>query len=357
MQGNERKGAGTMHVLVTGATGFVGSHITRALIDAGHQVRLMVRLPERIAPALGPLGIPESLPYVIGDITDPAAVGRAVDGCDAVVHAASVYSLSPRSRGAISRANVGGTQIVLNAALEAGLDPIVHISSYGALLPPEPGATLDTDSPTSTGLGPYTASKADAERLMRVYQGAGNPVVTVMPGSVWGPDDPHFGESHRLAWNMLKGRMRLLNRGGALPIVDVRDVASAVAACMTPGLGPRRYLLADELLTLPEVADLLATVAGTRRRALHVPDASRAPARAGGGSLQRAWPWRLPLSAEAIRVATTPIAGIDATRAAEDLGFAPRPLTDTVADTVRSLSTTGRIGREAGRLTIDGAAG
>lgn len=346
-----------MRILLTGATGFLGSHMTRALIDAGHEVRLMVRLPDRIEPALTPLGLTEALPYAIGDVTDAAAVGRAVEGCEAVVHAASVYSLDPRDAGAISRANVTGTRNVLDAALAAHIDPIVHISSYGALLPAEPDATLDADTRPSTGVGPYSASKADAERLVRIYQAAGNPIISVMPGSLWGPHDPHFGESHRLACNFLKGRMRLLNRGGSFPITDVRDVGAAVAACVEPGHGPRRYLVAGTAVSPRELGQLLSEVTGTRRRSLVLPDGLVSIAGAPLGVLQRISPWRLPLSAEAIRIATTTIGGFDDSRANEELGFTVRPIKETLTDTVRSLSDAGRLRREAGVLSASSAAG
>jgi nucleoside-diphosphate-sugar epimerase len=85
-----------VRVLVTGGTGFVGSHSVKALVDAGHEVRLLVRAPERIAPALAPLGL-DGADHVVGDVIDAAAVERALDGCDAVLHAANVYRLDSRA--------------------------------------------------------------------------------------------------------------------------------------------------------------------------------------------------------------------------------------------------------------------
>ena len=92
-----------MRVLVTGGTGFVGSHTVAALIAAGHEVRLLVRSPDRIAPALRPLGVTERLDHLVGDVTDPSSVARALEDCDAVVHAASVYNLDARAYQAIAR--------------------------------------------------------------------------------------------------------------------------------------------------------------------------------------------------------------------------------------------------------------
>jgi len=91
-----------MRILVTGGTGFVGSHTIAALVRNGHEVKLLVRAPERIVPALELLGVKEC-PYVVGDVTDSEAVERAMEGCDAVVHAASVYSLDPRLKNLLRR--------------------------------------------------------------------------------------------------------------------------------------------------------------------------------------------------------------------------------------------------------------
>jgi dihydroflavonol-4-reductase len=125
-----------MRVLVTGGTGFVGSHTVAALVEGGHEVRLLVRGRQRVAAALAPLGLqPPDLDTIVGDVTDPAAVDQAVRGCQAVVHAASVYSLDSRDAGRIRQINVRGTDVVLGTAHRAGLDPIVYVSSIVALLP------------------------------------------------------------------------------------------------------------------------------------------------------------------------------------------------------------------------------
>jgi dihydroflavonol-4-reductase len=125
-----------MRVLVTGGTGYVGSHTVAALVERGHQVRLLVRARQRVAAAVAPLGLlPADLDTIVGDVTDAAVVEQAVRGCQAVVHAGSVYSLDSRDAGRIRQVNVRGTDLVLGAAQRAGLDPIVYVSSIVALLP------------------------------------------------------------------------------------------------------------------------------------------------------------------------------------------------------------------------------
>src|SRR5262245_5883832 len=116
-----------MKVALTGGTGFVGSHTVAALVRSGHQVRLLVRSADRVAPALEPLGV-RHVDVAVGDVTDREAVGRALDGCESVVHCASVYSLDPRMDAAIRRTNVAGTELVLKLASHRGLNPIIYVS-------------------------------------------------------------------------------------------------------------------------------------------------------------------------------------------------------------------------------------
>ncbi len=157
-----------MKVLVTGGTGFIGSHSVAALLSQGHQVRLLVRSHDRVARSLSPLGVAE-VESVVGDVTAPRSVEEAMAGCDAVLHAAAVYSLDARAATRIGQTNVRGAEIVLGAAARAGLDPIVHVSSYAALLPPE-GVVLTPDSPVKRPRCAYSQSKAESERVARRYQ-------------------------------------------------------------------------------------------------------------------------------------------------------------------------------------------
>ena len=121
-----------MRVLVTGGTGFVGAHTVKALVDAGHEVRLLVRSAARIDENVKPLGV-ESVDYAIGDMTDAAAVDTAMDDCDAVVHAAAVVALDRKRADEVLRANPEGARVVLGTAVERNLDPIIYVSSVSAL--------------------------------------------------------------------------------------------------------------------------------------------------------------------------------------------------------------------------------
>src|SRR5829696_9496251 len=122
------------------------------MVVAGHEVRMLVRAHQRIAGALEPLGVmaPE---HALGDVTDPDAVRRALEGCDGVLHAASVFSFDARAVARMQRDNRRGTEVVLGTAHELGLDPIVHVSSFVALLPAE--GPLRPDSPLGEPDVPY----------------------------------------------------------------------------------------------------------------------------------------------------------------------------------------------------------
>ncbi len=222
----------------TGGKGFVGSHTVAEVVRAGHDVKLLVRDPSRIRPALEPLGVGE-VESVMGDVTDKDSVERALHNCDAVIHCASVYSLDSRAGDGLKKTNVTGTDLVIGTAVKNGLDPIVHVSSFVALIGTQ-GAVLTPDSVPTTPPGAYYISKADSDRVARGYQENGAPVVITYPGSVWGPNDPHLGESCQNAKAILQYLWTTAPIGG-VPISDVRSVAKLHTAVLEKGRGPRRY--------------------------------------------------------------------------------------------------------------------
>jgi dihydroflavonol-4-reductase len=317
-----------MKILITGGTGFVGSHAVAGLTRAGHDVRLLVRDPKRIPPALEPLGV-EGVEHFVGDVLDEASVEAAMDGVEAVLHGASVYSIQRRDAGKVRRTNVRGTELVLDAARRNRLDPIVYVSSFAAFLPVL-GATIGPDDPPGEARWPYAHSKAESERVARARQEEGAPVVIVAPGMVWGPNDPHFGESSTLARNILKGRLPFLPSGG-VPLVDVRDLADPIAATFVPNRGARRYLLGGNHIEFKEVARTLCRAARRRHSLWIMP---KPMGRLVGWMLEGA-------------LITMDDAHTDDSRARTDLGFAPRPAEDSLADTVSWMIEEGHIARAA----------
>ena len=337
-----------MLVLVTGGTGYVGSHSVAALVRAGHRIRVLARSPEKVPAALGPLGV-GGVETAIGDVTDPAAVERALGGCDAVVHAASVFSLDPRKADEMNSVNVRGTEVVLGTAHRLGLDPIVYVSSEVALLPPAGGEVLTPDSPVKRPPSAYCRSKADAEVVARRFQALGAPVVSVMPAGAWGPHDPHLGEGVTLAANVLRRRYPIVPPRG-MHIVDVRDVAAVIAAVMEPGPGPRSYLVTGSYLTMPDIIRTLGDLSGRRIRFLTFPAWFLSAFGRTADIAQRLLRTRLPWSGESIWILNCD-ARCDDSKTREELQLEPRLLRETFADTVHWLAEAGHLTpREAGRL-------
>ena len=256
--------------------------------------------------------------------------------------------MDARKAGEMRSVNVRGTDLVLGTAARLGLDPIVHVSSELALLPPN-GEVLTPGSPVKVPPTPYCRSKADSERVAREYQARGAPVVSVMPAAVWGPQDPHFGEGVFLCMNVLKRRYPMITHGG-LHVVDVRDVARVHAAVLEPAKGPRSYLVAGHYLSLAEIIRTLADLTGRRLRFVALPKrAMEAFGRLIDGVQRRISP-RLPWNYEGIWVLDCE-ARCDDSRTRQDLGVEPRPIEETFEDTVRWLVAVGRLSaREAGRL-------
>jgi dihydroflavonol-4-reductase len=338
-----------MRVLVTGGTGFVGSHAVAALHAAGHEIRLLVRRPDRIPPALEPLGISEPVDHVVGDVADQASVERAVDGCDAVLHAAAVYNLDSRAARETKATNLPGARIVLEAAIDAGCDPIVHVSSTVATLRRHTTATPDSD--LSSVRGTYIASKAESERVARSLQEAGAPIVIVQPGGVYGPHDPHLSDQMRRLADILRGFYPFWPSGG-FHLVDVRDVAQVHAAVMTPGLGPRRYIVPGHRGDGRAIFGALRAVTGRRLRHVRLPAAAMLPFTAMASSAQRVLPFHVPAEHEGATVLYHDTS-YDDSRARVELGVQPRPLEETVRDAVRWLHSAGHISaRQAGDAAI-----
>lgn len=246
-----------MRIAITGATGFVGSHSTAALLAAGHEVKLLARRPARLPQALGPLGVePDAYSVVEGRIEDEAAVVNLLDGCDACLHSAAVVALRPNDIPEAERVNFTGAHNVLGQAVALELDPIVHVSSASALIPP-PAGVLRADSPVTAPTSPYGKTKADCERYARRLQDHGNPVVITYPGGVTGPNDPAMGPMVSSLASFVKAGFQPLPSTGGMMLVDVRDLALAHAAMFASGRGPRRYMAGGTFLDWETNADMI----------------------------------------------------------------------------------------------------
>jgi dihydroflavonol-4-reductase len=254
-------------VLLTGGTGFVGSWTARAVVDAGHQVRYLVRDPARLEPVAKALDLDVS-DHVVGDITDRDAVRTALRDCDGVVHCAAVVAIGPGAAETMSRTNLEGARNVLGQAVELGLDPILYVSSLAAVF--RPGLQrLTADLPVLGGLDDYGRSKGEVEEYVRGLQADGAPIATTYPGMVIGPPvGTQIGEGTE---GMLKALRLHVVPGidAAWTVCDVRDLASVHAALLRPGRGPSRWAAGGVQVRAKEIARLLRRASG--RRLVHVP--------------------------------------------------------------------------------------
>jgi dihydroflavonol-4-reductase len=324
-------------ILVTGGTGFVGSHAVGELQRSGHAVRLLARNPAKVPGVLGPLGAVID-DVVVGDMTDADRVSEALEGCDAVVHCAAEIGVAG-GRGPTSTANIEGTRLVIDGALDRGLDPVVYTSTIAVHLPTTE-AVLGPESPLAEPLSVYGAQKCAIERFVQERQRAGAPVTTLVVGGVYGPTSPHLDGSFSAILASLESGMYAPDSG--LGVVDVRDLVLIISRAMEPGQGPRRYLVSGHFVTWENWAALLAEASGRP-----VPYHRASPEdmialgrkfdelRASGQDLP-------PLSEEAAIVMSSGRPGDDAaTLAAFDVTY--RPTVETFRDTVRWLRDTGHL--------------
>ena len=317
-------------VLVTGATGLIGSHSTAALVRQGFAVRALVRDPSKLERVLEPLGVPGNRVEAIrGDVTQPSSVRDAVDGCHTVVHAAGLFSHELADAEALEAVNVRGTENVLNAAAQAGLDPITHVSSFLALLPPR-GDLLSADDPVSVPRAMYARTKAASDRVARALQQEGTPVVIVYPASVQGPHDPTVGSGPGVFAEMLRRGSVLVTSGG-LAYTDVRDLALLIARLQVPGQGPRRVLASADFVDHARFHRLLSDLTGRELKIDRMPAPLLRIMGLAGDIVQRVTGRRAQLTSEAAMVLTRSVP-FDDTEARALLSDALHPVEQSFRD-------------------------
>jgi len=248
-----------MKVFVTGRTAFIGGHVVRKLRDRGDEVRALVRDPGK-ATGLRDLGCE----IVSGSLADAAAIRAGMEGCDGAIHGAAVYEVGiPESQHeAMHDANVGGTETVLRAALEAKVPRVVYISTVAAFGNTH-GEVVDEsyEHPGTSYTSYYEQTKVEAHRLAkRLIEEEGLPAVIVQPGGVYGPDD-HSAIGQQMN-QFLAGRLPLLPfPETGFNMVHVDDVADGVLLALDKGKIGESYILGGEITTMRGLMDTLGQVA------------------------------------------------------------------------------------------------
>ena len=318
-----------MKALVTGASGFIGSHVVAALAAAGHEVRAF----DRRAPAEVPAGVET----VAGDVLDADALARAAQGCDAVFHLAALYSYARAHARAMQAVNVEGTRAVLDAAARSGVRRVVHTSSCATCGPVAGRAATEADQPPDWELAvPYKRTKLEGERLALDAARDGLDVVVVNPTTPVGPGDRRPTPTGKMVADVARGRARAYLSGAALNVVAVEDVAAGHLQAFEHGRSGERYLLGGENLSLREVFAIVASAAGRRPPRIGVPWAlALGAARAGDAALRLVGREPSLLVLDEVRLARLPMTFDDA-RARRELGYASRPAEQALVAAARA---------------------
>ena len=256
-----------MKVFLTGATGFVGHHVARALAGDGARLRLLVRKTSNLANLEGIKGETHT-----GDLSDPESLRQALEGCDAVVHVAADYRLWIPDPASMYRANVDGTRELLRLAREAGVPRFVYTSSVATMHFRRDGLVVNEDTPVSLAdmVGHYKRSKFLAEQEAIAAARAGQQVIILNPTTPIGPNDAKPTPTGRIFVDFLNRKFPAYMDTG-LNLVDVLEVARAHVTALTKGQPGHRYILGGENLTLKQILDKMAAITGIPSPTVEIP--------------------------------------------------------------------------------------
>jgi dihydroflavonol-4-reductase len=252
-----------VRALVTGASGFIGWHVARTLLEAGHAVRALVRPGSQVREI--------EIEAVTGDLRDPESLRRAVVGCGLVFHVAADYRLWAAHPEELYQSNVEGTRNLLEAAREAGVERVVYTSTVGCIGVPRDGIGDETTPVSIEDMaGAYKRSKFLAEQTALEFARGGFPVVIVNPTAPIGDHDIKPTPTGKIVMDFLKGDMPAFIDTG-LNLVDVGDVAKGHLLAAERGKPGERYILGCENLTLAEILGRLAGLAGKKAPTMRLP--------------------------------------------------------------------------------------
>ena len=303
--------------LVTGATGFIGWHVAKKLLDRGHSVRALARPGSQVH------GL--EVEVIEGDLRDPASLARAVQGCDIVFHLAADYRLWAKDPRELFHSNVDGTRDLLQAARKAGVERFIYTSTVGCIGMPE-DQEGDEGSPVSIDdmTGAYKRSKFQAEQTALEFAQSGFPVVIVNPTAPVGDHDFKPTPTGKIIVDFLRGAMPAFVDTG-LNLVDVEDTAEGhLLACERGKIG-ERYILGRDNLTLEQIFQHLEHISGVKAPRWRIPYAVAY----GAGLASTGWanvtgqPPRAPL--DAVRMSRKKMF-VSSEKAKRELGFSPGPV-------------------------------
>jgi dihydroflavonol-4-reductase len=336
-----------MTTLVTGAAGFLGSHVARQLVARGETVRVLVRASSSNR-AISDL----SLEYVTGDLRDAASLDRAMAGVQRVYHVAADYRLWAKKPQDIYDSNVGGTKNLLVAAKRAGVEQLIYTSTVATIAVDRPELPNEfTDAKLEEMVGHYKRSKWMAEREALQAAKEGLPVIVAMPTTPVGPWDWKPTPTGKIILDFLNGNMPGYVETG-LNFVGVEECAVGHLLAAEHGKVGERYLLGAENLTLKGLLDLLAKITGLRAPGMKIPHGVALGVAYVESAFSRLVGKEPQIPVEGVKIARHKMF-VDASRAQRELGFKPGPVAAALERAVRWYQANGYVsGRRAKKIKL-----
>jgi dihydroflavonol-4-reductase len=326
-----------MTTLVTGAAGFLGSHVTRQLVARGENVRVLMR-PSSSNRAISDL----SLEYVTGDLRDPPSLERAMNGVRRVFHVAADYRLWAKRSQDIYDSNVGGTKNLLAAAKRAGLEQLIYTSTVATIAVDRPEMPNEfTDAKLEEMVGHYKRSKWMAEREALEAAKEGVPVIVAMPTTPVGPWDWKPTPTGKIILDFLNGKMPGYVETG-LNFVGVEECAAGHLLVSEKGKVGERYLLGAENLTLKELLDTLAKITGLRAPSMKIPHGLALGVAYMETGLSRLLGKEPQIPVEGVKIAQHKMF-VDVSRAQREFGFQPGSVVAALERAVRWYRANGYV--------------
>jgi dihydroflavonol-4-reductase len=331
-----------MTTLVTGATGFVGSHVARQLVASGQNVRVLVRASSNLR-----LLENISAERVEGDLRDAASINRAMRGVQRVFHVAADYRLWTRHPEELYESNVEGTRRLFASAQRAGVERVVYTSTVATIAVPRQGALPNETTQAGIGemIGHYKRSKFLAEQVAVEAARAGGPVVIVNPTAPVGPGDWKPTPTGRIILDFLRGKMPAYVDTG-LNVVAVEDVAAGHLLAAERGRIGERYILGGRNMTLKEILDALSAITGRRSPRVKLPHVVALVAGYADEMYSRLAGREPQIPVEGVKMSRHKMF-IESDKAAQELGYRPGKIEAGLERAVRWYEENGYIPNRA----------
>lgn len=326
-----------MKAFVTGAAGFIGTQLVKRLLEDGHEVTILIHEREPV----GLAGLP--VRAVKGGIENLQSLCEHMAGAEAVFHLAAAVSIDPEDGPMLERVNTQGTENVVQACLRNGVQRLVHTSSVHALESAPGTGRFNEDSPLAIGPQhhPYDRSKAAGEEAVLNGVKEGLQAVIVNPGGAMGPEDYAPTPVGEMLLQLYHHQMPGLINGG-FHWVDARDVVEGLLLAHARGGAGKRYILTGDYATIPEIARLIRSITGASTPRMVTPmwlAKLAAPLVTGYCNLRGT----KPLYTRASLTMLCSHQELTGSRAADELGYRPRPIRETLEDTFAWFEETGRL--------------